>query len=382
MMHKIICVVALVVGLGTSLKAQIFPELGGQRAGISALTFLKNDINPRAVGMGGLNVASFGDAYSINSNPALLNDLPHTKMAVSNRTIVSGMNQSFAAASFSIQEGAQLGAFVNSLYSDRMEKRTEFQPKGTGEYFYVSNTAAGISYAKVLSQAFSVGVTAKFINESIAEYNDNTAAVDLGFRYRTDYRNLSFAVALNNFGLNTSFSGNELEQDFNRNQPQFGDDPLSTLFAFGLSLDVFNEEKHKLRAGVQLNHPNDNAESLHLGGEYSFRDMFFGRFGYKINVDNEVLPTFGFGAAVPFGHSLIRFNYGANLAQGLGIHPGFQGSAGESALGVVHVVGISLIWSSEQRPSLSLPRSRTGYHTGDAKDDKELDNEDATDATE
>lgn len=348
--------------------SQIFPELGGQRAGISALTFLKNDINPRSVGMGGMSVPMTGDAYSVAINPALVNDIRTMRFGLSNRTIIEGLNQSFFSAVVPFREFSNFAFSVNTLNSGSMEKRTEFQPDGTGETFAVSNTSFGLTYASTLSDAFAIGVTAKYINETMAEYVDHNLSIDLGFRYRTDYRNLTFAVALRDFGLNSSLSGDEVGSDFNRDEVTVDDASVATMFSFGVMADVYHKGDHQVLGGVQLNHPNDNAESLHFGFEYNFRDQIYGRAGYKVNVDFEAFPTFGIGYDFSFGHSILRLDYGFNPSTGLGLHPTFQGSTGEATFGIQHVLGISFFFGKDARPALNLNPSAKGYKSSTVDD--------------
>ena len=70
---------------GMSLaQAQLFPNLGGQRAGISALTFLKMEVSPRAAGLAGANVVLSGDGYSAFVNPATADEISGLSVAASN----------------------------------------------------------------------------------------------------------------------------------------------------------------------------------------------------------------------------------------------------------------------------------------------------------
>ena len=57
---------------GGLAQAQILPNLGGQRAGISALTFLKNDVSPRSIALGGANLTLSTDGMAAFHNPALM----------------------------------------------------------------------------------------------------------------------------------------------------------------------------------------------------------------------------------------------------------------------------------------------------------------------
>ena len=72
-----------------------------------------------------------------------------------------------------VNKNSTFSLTVNSLSSGRQEVRTEFQPKGTGEYFYVANTAVGLGYALELSDQFAFGIKLKYINEQLAQYQNH-----------------------------------------------------------------------------------------------------------------------------------------------------------------------------------------------------------------
>lgn len=307
-------------------KAQLIPNLGGQRTGISSLTFLKNDMSPRAIGMGGFHVGIGGDAYSVFTNPAAMVDVKGLSLASSNQFIIKGLNQSYFSAILPTENGTAWGMQVTAQTSEKMERRTEFQPGGTGEYFYASSIALGTAYAKTLSDKFSFGLQIKYIQERLAEYIDHTAAIDLGFLYRTDFKDLQFAILLQNFGTNSSLSGDFLEMDFNRDNYDLSSNSPATVFKIGMSMRPIESGDHVLITGVQLNHPNDNAENIRLGVEYMYREFLFLRTGYKLNVLGQTLPSFGGGVKTRIGRHPLKIDYAVNPTNFLGI----QHSAGIS----------------------------------------------------
>lgn len=201
-MRNTFIVIALLVS-GLSLKAQLFPRLGAQRAGISALTFLKIDASPRSAAMGGAQLCTNGDVFASQWNPAALTDVEMFSVGASNTFWAAGLNHAFVSA---VRPDDRIGHFAlsaTSLTSGKMEVRTEFQPEGTGQYFYASNTAIGLSYARRLTKMFSYGATVKYVNEQLAQFMAHTFVVDLGFKYQTDFKDLAFAVAIQSFGTNS-----------------------------------------------------------------------------------------------------------------------------------------------------------------------------------
>jgi len=312
----LICLFAL------QAKAQILPIYGGERAGLSTLSFLKTDMSTRSAAMGGSSVANPGDAYSVITNPAALTNLRNTSVALSHLFIGAGINQSYASGIFPLDDVSNLGVSINSLNSGEMEERTEFQPLGTGRSIYVSNIAMGLTYSRQLSALFSAGVTVKYIYEGIAGYSNSNATVDVAFLYETDVKDLKFAVMVQNFGGNSSLNSDDddLPVVFNRSTGISLDaNVVPTIFKLGASFKPYKTDKQSIMATAQLNHPNDNAENYRLGAEYEYMNIFFARAGYKISVKDQDFPTFGFGVRTRIGGHPLYIDYAANPTNYIGI---------------------------------------------------------------
>jgi len=303
----------LILICGASLaQAQLFPNLGGQRAGISALTFLKMDVSPRSAGLAGANVVLSGDGYSALTNPAASGELESFTMAAANTFWFAGINYAFLSVNQPFKWGT-LGFSVNSLNSGPMEVRTVFQPNGTGEKFYANYYTAGISYGKQLTDRFSWGAHLKYVHEQLAEFTANTGVLDIGFLYELEeVKKLRFAVLLQNFGPNSTLNGS-IEQDeiFNNGSITLEAYPAPTVFKVGLSIVPWEKEdgSQSLTALFQLNHPNDNSENLRFGLEYEYRKLLFVRLGYQLNVADQDFPTGGIGIRSRIGRHPLIFDY-------------------------------------------------------------------------
>ena len=304
--HRSLVFCWILAAMTVEVVGQIFPNLGGQRAGISAISFLKMEHNPRTSGMGGAAVAITGDPFACQWNPAAITDLTSIQTAVSATLWPAGLNQGNAVAVLPTLKYGSFGISAAALTSGPMEKRTEYLPNGTGETFYVNNTSVGITYAKTLTEMFSYGLTARYINESIDQFSAHTAAFDLGFAYKTDFKGLRFAVVVNNFGLNS-----RLKPKLKSNMAPIDIEsyPAPTVFSIGASMKVLKNERNTLLAAFQLNHPNDNAENLRLGLEYTWRSLFYLRAGYKINVPDQKLPTAGVGFNMRIRKNPLQLDY-------------------------------------------------------------------------
>ena len=74
---------------------QLLTNLGGQRAGVSALTFLKNDVSPRSMAMSGANLALSADGMSTAHNTALMAQAEDMHFMATDLLIGAGIHQSW-----------------------------------------------------------------------------------------------------------------------------------------------------------------------------------------------------------------------------------------------------------------------------------------------
>ena len=302
------------------VRAQLFPRLGGQRAGISALTFLKIDVSPRSVGMGGAQLSTEGDIYATYWNPAATTDLQHTTFAASNTFWAAGINHAYASFLRPDEKIGNFGLSVTSLSTGKMPVRTEYQPNGTGQYFYASNTAVAVTYSRKLTDMFSYGATFKYVNEQLAEFMAHTVLVDFGFKYQTDFKKLAFAVVMQNFGTNSRLKESKnSERLVGPSDISLESYPPPTLFRIGVSVVPYETDNMSLTVALQLNHPNDNAENIRIGAEFEWRKLLYVRAGYKINVKDQTYPTGGVGIRTRIGRHPLMVDYAVDPTRYLGI---------------------------------------------------------------
>lgn len=317
-MKKLLLTIIGLTVSGTSLFAQLIPDLGGTRAGISAMTFLKLDAGVRAAAMGGAQVAIEGDGFATQWNPASSADLQNVSLSASNTFLGAGVNHSFFSVLLPHERYGNFAFTALTLNSGQMERRTEFMPNGTGEYFSVSTNALGVTYAQNLTSRFSYGVTLKYVNELLDQFTAHTFMADLGFLYRTNYKDLKFAVVLQNFGFDSKLNGDFPATPVPGSDRKVNSYPAPSVFSMGVSMIPIKNEKGHLLASVQLNHPSDNAANIRLGVEYGFRNLLFFRAGYKVNVADQKLPTFGFGVKTRIIRHPILIDYAAEPHRNLG----------------------------------------------------------------
>lgn len=311
-MKKIALFLVLVVGFGNILAQN--PNLG-----TSGAQFLQLPVGARSEAMGGAIVGLADDASAIFWNPAGIVKVKNVQAHFSYMNWFDLFDFNAASLVYNAGDIGTFGASMVILTTDKMEITTEQEPNGTGRYFDASDVALGISYAKSLTDRFSVGITFKYVNQRIWNESASGFAIDIGTQYKLDFQNLTIAMCMTNFGADMKFDGPDLNFTSRRddnfpisrlvpsrlNTEEY---PLPLHFQVGIGFDVFEADFMRMRGAIDVSHPNDNSERAHFGTEFAFFDRFFVRAGYKYNYDDQDF-TFGAGANVPLGSTAVHFNY-------------------------------------------------------------------------
>jgi hypothetical protein len=298
----------------TSLVCAQNPNLGS-----SGAQFLKIPLGAREAGMAGAVIGLESDASSLFWNPAGLAKVKNVDLHFSYMKWFGLFDMNAAAAAYSLDEWGVIGASAVSFSTSHIEITNEENPNGIGEYYDAQDVAIGISYAKYLMENFNVGVTVKYINQSIWHESASGIAFDIGTQYHLDFHNLVIAMSMSNFGSDLQLSGSDLDvrPAANSNYPVSRQAPatlrtseysLPLSFEVGLGFDIYRSDFINIVGGIDAVHPNDNNERVHFGSEISVYDRFFIRGGYIYNHDTQNFAL-GAGVNIPSGNTLIDFSY-------------------------------------------------------------------------
>jgi len=278
-------------------QAQLIPVLGSQRAGTAMAQFLKIGVGGRAVAMGESFVAVANDASALYWNPAGITQLEKNEVIFSHTNWPVDVKHQFVGYVHRLSDQNMIGFSVTSLQTDDFEETTEFQPLGTGRFVTFGDIALGLTFARKMTDRFSVGLTIKYIDETLDVLHARNLFVDFGTFFWTGFGSSRFAVSVTNFGTNVEPSGTLVARDGSEIS-DFQDFSPPTIFRFGFATEFIDNETHKVTASVQLNHLNDNAENFNAGVEYWWDGLLALRGGYRLNVDEESF-TVGAGLALP-----------------------------------------------------------------------------------
>lgn len=297
----------LVILTFTEIKPQLFPMLGGQRAGISTAQFLKIGVGGRATAMGDAFIAVANDASALYWNPAGLSQFEDNQIIFSHNNWVVDINHEFLGAVYHLDDANTFGVSLTSLSMKDMKVTTEFAPFGNGEYFGFSDLGLAVSYSRKMTDQFSFGGTIRYIEETLDVLKMRGVMIDLGTYYWTGLGTTRFAVTVSNFGNNLAPDG-EVVLIGKRSKSDWQAFSPPTIFRIGFAFEPYQDEENKITTSIQLNHPNDNSENLSLGLEYVWNKMFFARGGYKFNVDEQNY-SFGAGINLPINIANVSIDY-------------------------------------------------------------------------
>ncbi|TFG94968.1 MAG: PorV/PorQ family protein [Calditrichales bacterium] len=295
-----------------------------QKVGSTSMQFLKVMPCARATALGEAYTVWATGAEAIFWNPAGLAHLDNMEISTTYVNWLFDSQQGALAYAQSLGEYGAVGVQLQYVDFGEFEETTNARPYisnpenpgMTGNTFNPFSYVVGITYAKYLTDKFSVGLSMKYAHESL--YNGdrviaqvkqgiyeevdtwaNGLLFDFGIRYNTGFRSVHIGSAVQNFGGDVKYAKES--------------NPVPLLFRLGIGADLIGTEgllmsgygEHRLGAAFDIFHPNDYAQQMHMGMEYEFAGSVFLRAGYKFNYDYDGLTI---GAGVKYAIEGLRLS--------------------------------------------------------------------------
>lgn len=314
MMKKIIIIYLFTLGC---LFAQ-------SKVGSTSAPFLNIAIGARPISMGGAFSATANDVSALYWNPAGVARLEGSEAMFSYSKWFADINYNWSGVALNMGGLGTVGLSVTYLDYGEMEITNLSEQDGTGQMFSAKDMALALSYAYNLTDKFSIGGTAKYVEQSIWNSSASSIAFDLGVLYYSDIMGIRIGASISNFGNEMNLSGKDLlvlydiDRQIEGNNDQILANlktdpfPLPLLFRIGLAVNLIDVKDHLLMIGIDALHPSDNDESLNVGFEYVLYDLIALRGGYKaLFLDNsEEGLTLGIGIKHNFAPGLgFYFDY-------------------------------------------------------------------------
>lgn len=295
------------------------------KVGTTAAPFLEIGVGSRAVGMGGAFVAVANDATTIYWNPGGLSRVQQNEVILNHAQWLADTNFDFVGIVLPLGQFGTLGANITTLSMGDMKVRTIEKPEGTGEMFSAGDFSLGLSYARNLTDRFSIGFNAKYIRQKIWHMSASSVALDIGTLFRTKFRDMKIGMSISNFGNKMRLEGKSTLVQHDIDPEHLGNNDrinahldtdrwsLPLIFRVGLAMDVLQMgSSNYLTIAVDAHHPNDNTECLNMGMEYVVNDMFFLRLGYKSLFTRDSEQGLTAGAGINYnmiGNVSLKFDY-------------------------------------------------------------------------
>ncbi|MCH8942641.1 MAG: PorV/PorQ family protein [Bacteroidetes bacterium] len=305
--------------------------LMGQNTNVSKVattsaTFLEIPVGAAAVGMGGAFVSIANDASALYWNVGGISTIDKYDLHLANMEWIGNTKFNFVGLVLPLGDFGTLGFSFTALSMDDMVVRTVEKPEGTGEFFSAGATSFGVSYARNLTDRFSLGLTFKSIQEKIWHMTAQGFAVDVGTFFKTDILGgMVIGASISNFGTSMKLEGrdtrffirvDENKQGSNDRIPsniELDSWDLPLIFRLGLSTNAIQNDTYRFTVMIDAIHPNNDFESLNIGGEFSFMEFFILRGGYNslFLKDGEGGLSLGFGvnSTLLFSDTIFQFDY-------------------------------------------------------------------------
>jgi long-subunit fatty acid transport protein len=289
---KYITVIGLTFVLLLAIPSLVFSQA---KVGTTGLSFLELGVSARAMGMAEAFTAGASDASAIYYNPAGLVYANGREAMFTHISMPAGINYEFLGLVFPLEAiGGVVGVGAYSLNTGDILYTDYYYPYGVdqnndAQYFSAGDLAVAVSYGRYLTDKFSVGFTAKYIQENLELESVSGWAADVGTCYNSGFRNFKIAMIITNFGPDFKY----LEKPF----------PLPINFKFGAAIDLMTGKNHVLTFAADGGHPSDNLEKYNLGLEYVFQNRFSLRLGERLNYDSDGF-TAGGGLRLPIGEDM------------------------------------------------------------------------------
>lgn len=302
---------------------------GGEfkKVGAAGGQFLKIGVGARANGMGGAYASLANDLSSVHWNPAGIADINGLAAEFHYTSWFAGMSHNFAALGLPVGENFAAAISFISFASDDIPITTLNVPEGNGNYTY-KDLAIGATFSGYLTEQFSFGLTAKYVNSAFKSVASSGFTFDVGTKYVTGIQGIVLGFSIHNLGTSQNYEGVDLRSSkklidadwANPLDVQYVSNDFSVPLAFraGVSGNVYEEDDHRLTAAADFLTLSDTPEQFSLGAEYSWREFLALRVGYQFGHDQ-----FGLGGGIGLIYEGSGFdgeiNYSASPTYSLGL---------------------------------------------------------------
>lgn len=299
-----------------SVIAALLVTLTGQahaveKRGTAAAKFLTLDTSARMAGLAS-SATSYTDlgAFSALVNQAAMVFVQGKgAVGVTYASYLADMTLFSGAVVWNLGDNGAVGFGFHSLLSGDIPFSTSVAPTqelrtagGLGN-FTVTDLAIGPSYARRLTDAFTVGASVKFVSEGTSgatgiDKTIKTVAFDAGTIYTTDFHKFRIGASFQNFGADMRF----IDESNNKQS-------LPTTFRIGFAGEPATLPVGSIMVSAEIWKLREFDSVLNLGAEYWVNQYIAGRVGWKAGYSG----TEDEGVSTGAGFKFAQGNYNVML---------------------------------------------------------------------
>ncbi len=286
---RIVLILFIIFDVNITIEAQ-----NVSKKGTTAANILEIGVGAKANGMGGAFVSISSDASALYWNAAGISKLEQYEAVISHTDWIADTKYDYAGLVLPMGEIGSIGFSFSSLSMDDMKVRTVEKPDGTGEYFSAGDIAFGITYSRMLTDRFSIGMTIKYIEQNIWHMSASAFAIDVGTLFHTDlFGGMTIGAVLSNFGTPMRLEGRDSRYFIRVDDSKLGSNEripvnieldewdLPLFFQMGLSTNLIESESYKLTVAADAVVPSNDYQSLNVGAELTLMNYLKLRGGYN-----------------------------------------------------------------------------------------------------
>lgn len=293
------------------------------KTGTAIGQFLKIEPGARMAGMGNTGAGIPEGIESVYYNTGSLGRIDGLSLQFTHSNWIADIAYDYAAVVLPTRSYGNFFASVTALNSGDIDVRTVEQPLGTGERYSVQDLALSLGYGRPITDRFAAGLQLNYVSESIWHSSLSTATFNIGTIYKLTSRGAQLGACISNYGLRSRFSGGDLAIQYDADPDEHGDNSalpadqytdeftVPVMFRVGVGYPVRLNETNRILLAADAYHPNDDAESMSIGGEWTLKDALSLRIGYQ-NLflgDAEMGTTLGAGFQGRVADYRFRFDY-------------------------------------------------------------------------
>ena len=320
-MKKYTILILTILCIMLTITLDVFSQ---QKLAQTGFKFLSVSTDARMAGMADAVTSVVGSSTSQLYNPAGLAELNRTAdINFGNADWIADINYTQFTAAFNPFDeyygvfgisivSVDYGKLQGTIRDDNPDNEAGYLD--TQEYS-PSALSIGISYARSLSEKFSIGGNVKYVRQSLIDngivaisstggyvtekFEESVFAFDFGVIYKTGWESLNIGMSIRNFATEVKYIREGFE--------------LPLTFKLGASINAMDildidKSQHSLLISIDARNPRDFQEQILVGGEYIFLESVSLRVGYITPTDEAGLSA-GIGLKQDLKSVFISVDY-------------------------------------------------------------------------